>query len=72
MWCTISDIFSVNTGVRHVSVLVPTLSTLVWTIYWAGCRTTRTAFEAVRVTDLEFADDAVVFAETTEVLLEVY
>ena len=45
-------------------------STLAWTMYWEGCRRNRAAelFGTVRITDLDIADDAVIFAETTEVL----
>ena len=45
-------------------------STLAWTMYWGGCRRSRagSVFGTVRITDLHIVDDAVIFAETTEVL----
>ena len=69
---TISDYFPVNTGVGQGCVLAPVLffNTCMDHALWrmsekAGCVV---SFESVRITDLDFADDAVIFAETTEVL----
>ena len=68
---TISDYIPVNTGVRQGCVLAPTLfNTCVDHVLGrmsenSGCGM---SFENVRITDLDFADDAVIFAETTDVL----
>ena len=70
---TISDYFPVNTGVRQGCVLAPTLFNTC-TDHVLGRMSERSdcgvSFGTVRITDLDFADDAVIFAETTEVLAE--
>ena len=69
---TISDYFPVNTGARQCCVLVPTpfntcmdhvLGRMLEKSAWG------VSFGTVVITDLVFADEAVIFAETTEVLL---
>ena len=63
--------FSVNTGVRQECVLVLTFfNTCIDHVLRrmsekSGCGV---SFGKVRITDLDFADDAVIFAEITEVL----
>ena len=71
---TISDYFAVNTGVRQGCVLAPTLlfnacmnHVLGRMLEKSGCGV---SFGTVRIADLDFADDAVIFAETTEVPVE--
>ena len=64
---TISDLFSVVTGVCHGCVLVPTrLSTCMdWSLERMLERSNCSAsFGNVKISDLDFADDAVIFAET--------
>ena len=68
---TISDYFPVNSGVRQGCLLAQTLfNTCMDHILGrmsekSGCGV---SFGTVRISDLHFADDAVIFAETTEVL----
>lgn len=70
---TISDFFPVNSGVRQGCVLAPTLfnACMDWVLgrvsESSGCGA---AFGDVRISDLDFADDAVIFAETLGVLTE--
>ena len=48
-------------------------STLAWTMHWGGCRKILgnvVSFGTVRFTDLDFTNDAVIFAETTDVIAE--
>ena len=69
---TISDIFAVVTGVFQGCVLAPTLfsACMDW-ILWR--MTERSSFSAsfgnVKVSDFDFVDDAVIFAETLDILL---
>ena len=73
VWCdgTISDYFPVNTGVRQGRVLAPTLfNTCIDHVMGSmseksGCGV---SFGTVRITEIDFADDVVIFAETTDVL----
>ena len=66
-----SDFFPVNTGVRQGCVLAPSLfsTCMDWimdrVVDRSGCGV---SFGDVRITDLDFADDAVIFAETLDVL----
>ena len=68
---TISDYFPVNSGLRQGFVLAPTLfNTCMDHVLGRmsdklGCGE---SVATVRITDRDFADDAVLFAETTEVL----
>ena len=69
---TISDLFPVVTGVRQGCVLDPTLfSTYVdWILGRMSERSSCGAsFGNVKISDLDFADDAVIFAETLDILL---
>ena len=68
----ISDLFPVVTGVRQGCVLAPTLfSTCVdWILGRMSERSSCGAsFGNVKISDLDFADDAVIFAETLDILL---
>ena len=48
----------------------PHFSALVWTGFWRGClREQSASFGNVNMSDLDFADDAVIFAETLNILL---
>ena len=66
-----SDFFPVQTGVRQGCVLAPSLfsTCMDWimdrVVGGSGCGA---SFGDVRITDLDFADDAVIFAETLDVL----
>ena len=68
---TSSDFFPVTTGVKQGCVLAPTLfsSCMDWimegVVGKTGCGV---SFGDVRITDLDFADDAVIFAETVGIL----
>ena len=68
-----SGFFPVNTGVRQGCVLAPSLfsTCMDWimdrAVGGSGCGV---SFGEVRITDLDFADDAVIFAETLDVLTE--
>ena len=69
---TISDLFPVITGVRHGCVLAPTLfsTCLDWILGRMSERSSCGAsFGNVKISDLDFADDAVTFAETLDILL---
>ena len=65
------DYFPVNTGVREGGVLAQTLFDISMDHVLgrmseeSGCGL---SFATVRVTDLDFADDAVIFAQTTEIV----
>ena len=67
---TISDLFPVVTGVRQGCVLAPTLfsTCMDWIL---GRMSERSSFGAsfgsVKISDLDFADDAVIFAETRDI-----
>ena len=67
-----SDFFPVQTGVRQGCVLAPSLfsTCMDWimdrAIGGSGCGV---SFGEIRITDLDFADDAVIFAETLDVLI---
>ena len=68
---TISDLFPVVTGVHQGCVLAPTLfSTCVdWILGRMSERSSCGAsFGNVKISDLDFADDAVIFAETLDIL----
>ena len=68
----VSDAFPVNAGVRQGCVLAPSLfsTCMDWimerVVGGTGCGV---SFGNVRITDLDFADDAVVFAETIGLLV---
>ena len=68
---SISDFFPVTTGVRQGCVIAPTLFNVCmdWvlgrSVEGSSCGTSIGNF---KLTDLDFADDAVIFAETLEVL----
>ena len=68
----VSEFFPVTAGVRQGCVLAPTLfnACMDWvldrTVDQSSCGTSIGDF---KVTDLDFADDAVIFAETLEVLV---
>ena len=68
---TIFDFFPVNTSVRHVCVLARTLFNTCMD-HVLGRMSEKSdcgvSFGTVRMNDLDFAEDAVIFAETTEVL----
>ena len=71
---TISDLFPVGTGVRQGCVLVPTLfsTCMDWILGRMSERSSCGAsFGNVKISDLDFADDAVIFAETLDILLGV-
>ena len=69
---TISDLFPVVTGVRQESVLAPTLFTacMDWilrrNLEKSSCGA---SFGNVNISDLDFANDAVIFAETLDIIL---
>ena len=66
---TISDYFTLNTAVRQVCVLDSTLVDIVLgrMLEMLSCGL---SLRTVLITDLDFADDAVIFADTTDVLAE--
>ena len=69
---TISDLFQVVTGVRQEHVLPPTLSSTC--MHWILGRMLErsscgASFGNVKISDLDFADDAVIFAETLDIIL---
>ena len=70
---SVSGFFPVDSGVRQGCVLAPTLfrACMDWimerVVDGSGCGA---SFGNVRVTDLDFADDAVIFAETVDILAE--
>ena len=48
----------------------PHFSALAWTGFWGGCRRDQAAVQAaVKISDLIFTDDAVIFAKTPDILL---
>ena len=67
----ISHYLQVDTGVRQGCVLIPTLFNTCMD-HLLGRMSEKTgcgmSFGTVRITDLDFADDAVILAKTTEVL----
>ena len=68
-----SDFFPVHTGVRQGCVLAPSLfsACMDWIMGQVTERTSCGAsFGELQVTDLDFADDAVILAETVEALTE--
>ena len=70
---SISDFFPVHTGVRQGCVLAPSLfsACMDWIMGQVTEKTSCGAsFGEVQVTDLDFADDAVIFAETVDALTE--
>ncbi len=69
---TISDLFPVVTGVPQGCVLVPTVfsTCMDWILGRMSERSScGTSFGNVKISDLDFADDAVIFAETLDILL---
>ena len=69
---TISDLFLVVTGVRQECVLAPALfsSYMDWILGRMSERSSCGAsFWNVNISDLDFADDAIIFAETLDILL---
>ena len=69
---TIFDLFPVVTGVRQGCVLAPTLfsACMDWILGRMAERSSCGAsFENVKISDLDFADDADLFAETLDILL---
>ena len=69
---TISDLFPVVTGVCQGCVLAPTLfSTFMdWILGRISERSSCAAsFGNIKISDLDFADDAVIFADTLDSLL---
>ena len=65
--------FQLKLGCVKDVFLAPAPSTLLWTMYWGGSRKKSgcgVSFGIIRITDLDFADDAVICAETTEVLVD--
>ena len=74
MWWyyTISDLFPVGTGVHQGCVLAPTLfsTRMDWIPGTMSERSSCSAsFGNVKISDLGFADDSVIFAETLDVLI---
>ena len=68
---TISDLFPVVTGVLQGCVLAPTLfsTCMEWILGRMSERSSCSAsFGNVKISDLDFADDAVIFAETLDIL----
>ena len=66
---TISDLFPVVTGVLQGCVLAPTFfsTCMDWSLGWMSERLSCGAsFANVKISDLDFADDAVIFADTLE------
>ena len=67
---TISDLFPVDTGVRQGCVLAPTLfsACMDWIL---GRMSERSSYGAsfwnVKISDLDFADDAIIFVETLDI-----
>ena len=69
---TISDLFLVVTGVRQGCALAPTLfsTCMDWILGSMSERSSCSAsFGNVKISDLVFTDDAVIFAETLDILL---
>ena len=69
---TIPDLFRIVTGVRQGCVLAPTLfsTCMDWILGRMSERSSCVAsFGNVKISDLDFADDAVIFAETFDILL---
>ena len=69
---TISDLFPVVTGVCQGYVLAPTLlsTCMDWILGRMSERSSCSpSFGNVKISDLDFADDAVIFAETLHILL---
>ena len=69
---TISNLFPIVTGVHQECVLAPTLfsSCMDWIIRRMLERSSCSAsFGNVKISDLDFADDAVIFTETLDILL---
>ena len=70
---TVADFFPVQTGVRQGCILAPSLfsACMDWIMGRVVRRTSCGAsFGDVRITDLDFADDALILAETIETLTE--
>ena len=70
---TVTDFFPVQTGVGQGCVLAPSLfiACMDWIMGRVVRRTNcRVSFGDVRINDLDFADDAVILAETIESLTD--
>ena len=68
---TMSDLFTVVTGVCQGCVLAPTLfsTCMDWMLGRMSERSSFSAsFGSVKISDLDFADNAVIFAETLDIL----
>ena len=69
---TISDLFTVVTGVRQGYVLAPTLfsTCMDWILGRMSERSSCFAsFEHIKISDLDFTDDAVIFLETLDIFV---
>ena len=69
---TISDLFPVITGVRQGCVLAPTLfsTCMDWILGRMSERSScGPSFGNIKISDFDFGDDAVIFAETLDILL---
>ena len=69
---TISDLFPVVAGVHQECVLAPTLfsACMDWILGRMSERSScGVSFGNVKISDLDFANDAVIFAETLDILL---
>ena len=62
----ISDLFLVITRVIRGVYWPPHFSALAWTGFWGECQRSScgASFGNVKISDLDFTDDAVIFAET--------
>ena len=70
--CTISDLFPVVNGIHQVCVLAPSLfsTCMNWILRRMSERSScGGSFGNVKISDVDFADDAVIFAETLYILL---
>ena len=68
---TVSDLFPVVTGVHQGCVLAPTLfsACMCWILGRMSERSSCGAsFGNVKISDLDFADEAVIFAETLDII----
>ena len=69
---TISDLFPVITGVHQGCVLAPTAFST-WLDWFLGRMSKRSSYVAsfgnVKISDLDFSDDAVIFVEILDILM---